>query len=377
MKIFIVHANAGAGHRKAAEALYKAFSDEKIADLKVEKIDVLDHTNLLFKKAYPGVYIFLVKYLPFLWGWFFHLLNIAVLKSFIGVIRHAFNSFHGKKIIDYVIRESPDAVICEHFLSAELISYLKKKNKFHGLVVCGVTDFGVHQFWVNLGTDFYLVASELTKKELAAKGVPIEKIFVFGIPIEQKFSKSISKNEARKKLGLAEDKFTVLVTSGGFGVGPIKKIVSLLDAFGADIQAAVICGSNEALVSYFKNQTFRKNIKIFGYIHNMDEFMDAADVIISKSGGLTVSESLAKALPMIIMKPIPGQETRNAEIIEEYGIGMRLYNVNDIGKYLEKMLENNRFLLEKMRKNARELARPESAKNISQWVIKTLLKSQN
>jgi processive 1,2-diacylglycerol beta-glucosyltransferase len=370
LKIFIVHATAGAGHLKAAEALYKAFLDAAISDVEVKKIDALDYTDSFFKKAYPAVYIFLVKYLSFLWGIFFHALDIGLLKPLINKIRHFFNAFFGRKLVNYVLNEKPDIIICEHFLSAELMSNLKKQGRFTGKVFVGVTDFGVHQFWVNEGTDAYFVASEKTRDELNRQGIHSEKIFVTGIPVEKKFSQSLKKDEVYSKLGLSKDKFTVLVTSGGFGVGPIKKIVSCLDAMDRQLQVLVICGRNKELPRFFSKQKFKKTVKVFGFVNNMEEFMEAAELIISKSGGLTVSESLVKGLPMIIIKPIPGQEMKNAQIIEEYNIGLRLTDLNELRSKIEMLLANDGKILREMHENALKLAKPHAAQGICNLVMK-------
>lgn len=372
MKVFIIHATAGAGHLKAAQALYQAFISHAKVDDQIKKIDALDYTNPFFKKAYPSVYLFLVRHAPFLWGGIFHILNYGPIKPIINAVRHFFNALQGRRLIDYVLKESPDAVICEHFLSAELMSHLKRNGRFKGLVLCGVTDFGVHQFWINDGTDYYFVASRMTKDELITKGVPDEKVIITGIPVEEKFSKEMSKTQMRSNLGLDSDKFTVLITSGGFGVGPIRKIAELLDGLDSELQMLVICGKNAQMLDYFKEQKFKKKIKVFGYVNNMEECMEASDIIISKSGGLTVSESLVKGLPMLIIRPIPGQEMRNAQIIENEKIGIRLNDINDVTKQVEIMLEGDGKVLKQMRANALKLAKPMAAQGIYQWVKENL-----
>ncbi|MFH1062637.1 MAG: glycosyltransferase [Candidatus Omnitrophota bacterium] len=373
MKVFIIHATAGAGHKKAAEALYNSFIKLNVAQTEVKNIDILDHTNVLFKKAYPEVYIFLVSYVPWLWGIIFHLLNYPLLKPIINRIRYFFNSLHGAPIIKYVKEQQPDVIICEHFMAAQLMAVLKTKGLIKGTVICGVTDFGVHQFWVNTGIDYYLVASQSTKEELLAMGVKEDKIRITGIPIEDKFAKNTDQNQLRIKLGLELNKFTVLVTSGGFGVGPIKKIVDKLDNMDRDLQIAVVCGKNADMYEYFKTAIFKKKVQANGFINNMHEFMECADLIITKSGGLTVSESLAKGLPMLIIKPIPGQETRNAEIIEKYNIGKRLADVNSVAAYIEDLLKDDQKKLNQMKENAKKLARPNAAEEICKWIAQEFL----
>jgi len=372
VKIFIIHASAGAGHRKAAEALANAFARCAGQGISVEKIDALDYSSALFRKAYPAVYIFLVTYVPFLWGILFHVLNFAPLAPLVRVIRHQANAFHGRRLISHILAEQPDVVVCEHFFSAELVSALKKQGRYRGTVITGVTDFGVHLFWINPGTDYYFVASDMTKQELIGKGIPENIIMVTGIPIEEKFSKNPGKAAMRSKLGLAENRFTVLVTSGGFGVGPLMEIVRLLDRMNEELQMVVICGKNDALVKLFEKEKYAKTVKVFGYVHNMDECMEASDVIITKSGGLTVSESLAKCLPMIIIKPIPGQETRNAEVLEQHNSGLRLTDVALITEKIAFLLKDNQRGLNEMRNNARNLARPQAADRMCQWIIKNV-----
>jgi processive 1,2-diacylglycerol beta-glucosyltransferase len=372
MKVFIIHATAGAGHKQAAKALYDAFSKLDSGNNQIENIDALDYTNSLFKKAYPDVYIFLVTYLPFFWGIIFHLLNTRSLMPLINSFRYFFNSLHGAPLVKYVIAEQPDVIICEHFMSAQLMADLRHKKKINSLVVCGVTDFGVHQFWVNKGIDYYLAASESTKQELISMGVGPESIRVTGIPIGEQFAGAQDKRMIRDKLDLDKDKFTILVTSGGFGVGPIKTIVRNLDEMDKDMQIIVVCGKNKDLYEYFKQAVFKKRVQVNGFVTNMHEFMEAADLIVSKSGGLTVSESLAKGLPMLIIKPIPGQETRNAEIIEQNNIGRRINNVNMIAGYVEELLKDDQKLLKLMKANACKLAHPNAASEICRWIVQKM-----
>ncbi|MCP4649998.1 MAG: glycosyltransferase [PVC group bacterium] len=376
MKILIIHASAGAGHRKAAEALSHSFTSRNIPNAEILKIDALDYTNPFFKKAYPAVYMFLVRYVPLVWGIFFDLLNFPPLIPVFGFMRRLFNGLQGRPLIKYILKEQPEVVICVHFFSAQLLARLKEKGLYKGLVVCGVTDFGVHQFWINKGTDYYFVASDLTKEELINKGVPSEKIRVTGIPIEEKFRKCHSQESMREKLGIDTQELTILVTSGGFGVGPIEKIVDCLDGMDESLQMLIICGKNAGLQELLAGKNLKKKVKVFGYVTNMDECMNASDLIISKSGGLTVSESLAKGLPMIIIRPIPGQETRNAEIIEKYNIGTRLINIDDIIGQISSFLSDDQKKLKQMKENTTKIAKPDAAENVSKWVIEDLLKKQ-
>lgn len=373
MKTLIIYASAGDGHRKATEALHGSFLKNGTTATEVEKIDALNYTNFFFKIAYPATYIFLVKYCPFLWGCFFHLSNLTVIAPFIGGLRYCFNFLNGRRLIRYVLDKNPDVIICAHFFSAQLVSALRIKAKIKGKVVCVVTDFGVHRFWINKGTDYYMVASDITKEELEAKGVPLDKIIVSGIPVEEKFSIPQSRSALRSKFGLECELLTVLVVSGGFGVGPLKRIVHTLDAMALPLQVVVICGKNEKLYQYFTKARFKKPVKVYGYVHNMDEFMSAADIIVSKSGGLTVSESLVKALPMLVISPIPGQEARNAEVMSQCNAAVKIDHASDLTKTIELLMKDNYRRLKAMREAAKILSKPNAANTICRWVKENVL----
>ncbi|MBU2063895.1 MAG: hypothetical protein KKF93_05825 [Candidatus Omnitrophica bacterium] len=373
MKVLIIYASAGDGHRKATEAVYKAFLKSGTEAAEVEKIDALNYTNFFFKIAYPSTYIFLVKYCPFLWGLFFHLLNLKAIAALARGLRYCFNFLNGRKLIRYVLDKNPDVIICAHFFSAQLIASLRIKSKLKGKVLCVVTDFGVHRFWINKGTDYYMVASDITKKELETKGVPPDKIIVSGIPVEEKFSIPQSRTALRNKFGLEAELLTILVMSGGFGVGPLKRIVHYLNTMVLPLQIVVICGKNEKLYQYFAKSSFKKLVKVYGYVHNMDEFMSAADMIVSKSGGLTVSESLVKALPMLIISPIPGQEARNAEVMSQYNAAIKIYHAVDLTKTIELLVKDNCSRLKEMKQAAKVLSKPSAANKICHWVKENLL----
>jgi len=372
MKILITHASAGAGHRKAAEALRNGFIAAGVEASAVRVIDVLDHSNQFFRWAYPAVYMFLVRSAPLLWGFGFNLANAAWLGWLVDPLRRVTNAINAAPFVKLVKVEQPDAVISMHFMSAQLMAHLKRRSGIVTRMITGVTDFGVHRFWINKGTDAYSVASDLTQQELVQKGVPLERIKVTGIPIEQKFARPLDKNAMRKKLGLQPDIATVLVTSGGFGVGPLKEIVRDIDGLDEPLQMLVVCGKNPELFAYFKACSHRKPMAVFEYVHNMDECMAAADLIISKSGGLTVSESMARSLPMIIIKPIPGQETRNAEVLEYYGAGVRALTVEQAGRAVRELLADSGKKLVEMRRKAGQIARPSSAQEFAQWILASL-----
>jgi processive 1,2-diacylglycerol beta-glucosyltransferase len=186
-----------------------------------------------------------------------------------------------------------------------------------------VTDFTVHPLWEETrNLDYYVIPNELLEFQMIRKGLDPEKLLPYGIPIKPQFSKSVEKKQARQYLGLDADKPTLLLMSGSMGFGSIDVSIEKLDSLPFDFQVIVVCGNNKAMYDKIRKKQYSKRYDIYGYVDNIDVMMDAADCIITKPGGITSSEALAKSLPMIMVNPIPGHETRNAEFMLNNGIAL-------------------------------------------------------
>ncbi len=372
MKILLAYAYAGIGHKKAAEALQSVLSEYSKVELTA--VDALDYTNTLFKFLYPRVYLFLINRTPFLWGVLYYLVDLRALDAFLAPARRFFHNIHAKRFIRFVLEKNPDAAICTHFLPAEVVSGLKRKNKFSGKLITIVTDFLPHSFWMAGSSDYFIGAIERTKKDLVKRGIEEERVKVLGIPCEPKFGISGDHQALIKKLGLHDDLFNLLIMGGGFGTGPVKKIVNAIYNMESRIrdalQVIVICGKNKKLFEELNRKKLDSNVKLyaFGYMDNIDEFMEVADCIITKSGGLTVSESLSKKLPMIIIQPIPGQETRNCKILTGYGTAVRANTVGQAKNYVKEFMLSPEKILG-MRARIKFLSYPDAAKNIAKFVV--------
>ena len=227
MKILVIHATAGAGHKKAAEAIFHGLQAKGGHDVRL--VDALDYTNPFFKKNYPGVYTFLVTRLPWAWGFLFALIDIPWMQPLVRRCRRLYNGFNAQALQKFLIQEQFDGVITTQFLSAEVCAYLKREGKIKSKIICVVTDFDVHRIWVNEGIDVYTAACEYTKNKLIALGVPSEKIFMTGIPTDAKFAHKPDTLALKKKLGLQDGVLTILIATGSFGMGPIEELIKLLE----------------------------------------------------------------------------------------------------------------------------------------------------
>lgn len=356
MKILITHASAGAGHSKAAEAVFNGLKKHTTHDARC--VDALDYTNSFYKKSYKKTYIILISYFSLLWAFFFWVADIPFLLPAVQFVRRLYNSLNGKAFERLLIQENFDVVITTHFFSEEVVSALKEKKKITSKLICVITDFDVHSIWLAKNVDIYTVACELTKKKLQAFGVPAEKIVVTGIPTDEKFSLVPDRTALRAKLGLQPDKFTVLIATGSFGIGPIGEILGYL----GDMQCVVVCGNNQNLVKELSSLKM-SNAKILGFINNMNEYMAASDVLITKPGGLSISEALVVGLPLIFFSAIPGQETNNIKTLKAFGVGISGLKTYEIAQEIKTFKASPQYLADAKDK-VKKIARPNSVCDI-------------
>lgn len=361
-KILIVYTSAGAGHQCVAESVYQALGEEG-----VELVDVLNFTSCLFKKVYPAIYLFLAQYLPSAWGFLYNISDKNRSRRWPKKIRRFFNKTHTAKFEKYLLETKPETVISTHFLPSESVAHLKRSSRFTGRLITVVTDFAVHSFWVLKEIDLFIVALESTGEELSVRGIARERIKPLGIPIKAKFSVSHTRNALLRKLGLKDNLFTVLVASGGFGVGPFKQLIMVLEKLTKPIQVLIVCGQNKRLFKQLKRRVFKKAVRLYSFVENMDELMEVSHLIIGKAGGVTMAESLAKKLPSILISPIPGQETRNCDILEEAGCAVRVDRINKLKKLIEHLMDSPEELT-KMKEKIEKTARPDAAVRLAKLV---------
>jgi processive 1,2-diacylglycerol beta-glucosyltransferase len=248
MKVLVIYATAGAGHRRAAEAIYNAAV--KTSQHNFAIIDSLDYTNPLFKKIYSEGYRFLISKFPWLWGIFYYSLDNPFIYSMTYPLRKLVIYLNSRRLADYINIMKPDIIVSTQFFANEVISIIKKQGLINPKLICVVTDFRLHSIWLSEAVDLYIVASEKTKKDLISRKVPESKIRVLGIPVDSKFLTVLDKSRTCAKLGIDADKFTVLIMTGGFGIGPIATIVERLKR---DVQMLVVCGRNRKLYNQLKN----------------------------------------------------------------------------------------------------------------------------
>ena len=374
-KILIAYANAGAGHKKAALAVEGAFKEINRGDIETKVIDTLDYSTPFFKAGYPASYLFMVNKIPYIWGLFYYLLDTRIFYRCIARYgRRLHNSLGFQGLVKFLNEYNPDLVINAHFLGSEVMVNMKKKSMLKNTkLISVVTDYMPHSFWVDKTIDYYCVAQEETKKELTKRGVAAEEIKVFGIPVNRAFGIKKDKKQICAKIGIDDKKKTVLIGSGGFGVGPIKELVKgLIDVKEAE-QILVICGNNQKLYNDINEiiQNDGGRVKAYPYVENMDEMMSVADVIVTKSGGMTSSEAMAEDLPMVITSAIPGQEARNSNYLVNSGVAVKACSVKKTKEVITELFSFAQKL-ESLKKRIKEIKKPNSSRDIANFAISLL-----
>ncbi len=363
MRILIATVTAGAGHLQAATAIEEAWRAFRPRDT-LERLDVLDFTPRFYKKAYAEGYIKLIEHAPELYALFFKKTDNPALIRKLTRLRRALSRFSTKSFVRYLQRFKPDVVICPHFLPLEILGSLKAKAKspFHPLIVCVVTDFEAHALWMEPCVDLYCVAAEETKGRLVARGASSNHIAVTGIPVSARFSAKLNVRGIRKHYGLRDDLPTLLVLGGGFGMGPVEKILNELNKLELAVQIMVVAGRNEKLKRNLAAQDWQHPTRILGFVNNMHELMALADLIITKPGGLTTSEALALGKPLFILNPIPGQEAANSDFLLERGAAIKANCIEDLPFRLSQLLNSKK--LSRMARAAKSLGHPYAARDI-------------
>lgn len=371
MKIAVMHASAGAGHTKAAEAVSSALKNSN-AQCEVCLVDSLDYTNSFFKWIYPKAYLFLIDKLPLVWGGLYYFCDIPIFSLIVNIMRWVFNTPNTFNLKRFIRDAHFDVIVSTHFLPSEIVAQMKREGKYKGKLITVVTDFGSHDFWINKGTDLYVVAHEDTRLDIISRKIEKSAIRVLGIPIGKEFAQPLDRPGIAARLGIDARLFTVLIVSGGFGVGPILELTAQLGNADVSIQLIVVCGKNEKLHGDVLNisSKLKRPCKVYGFSRNMHELMSVSDVIITKSGGITVSEALSFSLPMIIISPILGQETKNCNLLVKHQAAIRVDKAPEAKQEVCELF-NDKLRLEGMKRNCKTIARPNSAMDIANLALES------
>ena len=373
MKVIIFYASYGGGHLNAAKSIQECILNN-YKEIDVELIDCMKYVNITIEKITTAAYREMAKKAPWAWGRIYS----DSQKGPLAHISSRSNKIMAIKLLKLLREKNPDLIISTHPFGSQMCSYLKRKNKIHAKIATIMTDFAPHDQWL-VGsdfTDYFFVAHKKMKDYLISKNIDERKIFDTGIPISNRFLVDYDKNSILKELEFHDNKKAILFFGGGeFGLGKTRT-VEIFECFVKlfkNTQIIAISGKNEKMRNAFEKIVKENNrtdsIRVFEYTKQVPEFMSISDLVVTKPGGLTTSESLASNLPMVVINPIPGQEEENAEFLEENGIAIWIKKDDDPYKKLENLFVDEKKLAD-MKENTKKLARKYSTQNICDILLK-------
>lgn len=371
-KILIFYASYGGGHLSAAKSI-KEYLETNYPKCSIELIDCIKYINKPMEKITTTAYKEMTKKVPWAWGKIY----TDSQKGALAHITSKSNMVFAIKLLKLLRQKQPDLIISTHPFGSQMCTYLKRKKKISSKIVTIMTDFSPHDQWLigHENTDYFFVAHNQMKEYLIQKNIPKNKIFVTGIPISPKFWINYNKTDILNEFDLEENKKTILFFGGGeYGLGKSKTLEifdNLINNF-ENLQIIAISGKNEKLKTTLENIVHKSNsnniIKILDYTDKIAELMSISELVISKPGGLTTSESLASNLPMIIINPIPGQEEGNAEFLEENEAGIWIKKHDDSLNILNNLLSNSEKL-DNMKENTKKIAKKYATKDICEILM--------
>lgn len=372
-KIIIFYASFGGGHLSAAKSI-ENYIKNNYPENEVILVDCFKYINKTIEKISTAAYLEMTKKIPWAWGKIYS----DSQKGPLAHITSRANAFMAVKLLKLLKQEQPDLIISTHPFGSQMCGYLKRKKKINCELATIMTDFNSHDQWLieNETINYFFVSNENMKNELINKNINSSKIFVTGIPINQKFLNKYNKKEILQELNFTENKKIILFFAGGeYGVGKNKTLEifeQLIKNFN-NIQIIAISGKNESMKNSFikitEENKKQESVKIIEFTDKVAEFMSISNVVITKPGGLTTSESLVSNLPLVIINPIPGQEEENAEFLLSHKVAIWLKKNDDINLTLNILLNNDNILYN-MKENTKLLAKPNSTKDICNILLK-------
>ncbi|MCX5710980.1 MAG: glycosyltransferase [Candidatus Omnitrophica bacterium] len=354
------------GHRSATIAIEKAIRAMQ-PDSEILNLNAFNYTNPISEKIINRIYMGVIKRAPKIWHYLYDNPKIVKRMQKLKNRVHKFNTPKLKVLFDQF---RPDAIICSQAFPCGMVADYKKHFNSDLKLIAVLTDYIPHSYWVYDTVDYYIVPSDDVKSQLSKKGVPTHKILSLGIPFDHRFNEPLDRLKLFQKYRLNPDLPTVLIMGGGQGLGPIKTIVKSLERSTYKIQEIVVAGTNKRLYKSMRKKIkkYKNKISLFAFTDSINELMDICDVIISKPGGVTTAEVLAKRIPMIIVKPIPGQEASNAAYLTERGAAIRTEKPEHIHTLVEKLLQD-KVKINQLRESAGKISKPNASLDIAKLVL--------
>lgn len=362
MKTLIFSVSAGGGHVHASKSIEQYINIYE-PDSEIKIIDTLKSINPILDKLIIGSYLKTIKFSPSIFGKLYDFTESD--EGFATTISTKFNELMAYKLLDMIEKFNPEIVIATHPFPVEMISYLKSKKYIDIPFVTIMTDYAPHSFWLHPNVDAYIVSNHDMVYEMNQRGIDENLVHDFGIPVKPDFIKQFDKNKTLLNMGLSPEKRTILIMGGSLGMGKIANVYKEIMESPLDIQIIVICGNNKKLFSELSElkDNYKKKSIIVGYTNEVNKYMQCCDLLLTKPGGITITEALISKIPIGIFSPIPGQEEKNADFLLKHNLAINLKDGLNCLENIEGILCRP-SILNTMKKNCSKFAKPNSGHNI-------------
>ena len=363
MKVVVFYSKQHSGHHHAALAIAEGF-DKHVPGAEVIVKNSADFFEPWIGNVIEKTYMFSIRRLPWVWSWMY---DNDLLKKRLKHIKRLNLFLDKRKLLRFIRDTSPDFILCTQAVPCEMICILKFRGVVEVPLIAVPTDFFVHSYWIHPEVDAYLVACERSKRDLMERGISEKRIVVTGIPVRPSFVEESDSEQVRENLGLEKDRKTVLMMGGGLGLVPYGKLIDSLTETNHGLQIISVLGVVGKRLERVQAKQSSERVRVLGYVNNVHELMAVSDLIVSKPGGLTCAEILAKGLAFVITNPLPGQEEENVHYMLSSGCAVYADSPRDVARWVGTILETD-GALEYLSSRARAFGRPNAVRDIARTV---------
>lgn len=342
---------------------------EREPDVRTLIVDSYKYAALVVSRVVSEGYLQMVKTIPQMYGYIY---DRAEKATEVGPFRTWAHQFTATNLRPLIERERPDVVVCTHAFPSGAMAEYKRMYADAPPTIGIVTDFAVHAFWIHANVDGYCVATDAMRDIMVARGVQRSRIDVCGIPVNPKFAPAGEPvRELRERLGLPVDRAVALVMGGGLGFGPMERMLRAMQDVRTPLAAVVVAGRDQRVEARIlaAAQSVSYPVRVLRFVDNVYDYMHAADVLVTKPGGLSTAEALAAQIPMVLCKPLPGQEERNVRVLTDWGAAVRAKTVDDLPSVLEAVVTDSTGR-SRMIAAARLHGRPNAAREAASMIFR-------
>jgi len=365
-RVLLMYISSHSGHHQASLAIEKSLRN-LLPECTTLNVNALHYMNPILEHIIKKSYFGLIRTRPEVWGYLYD--NPSVVKS-TQRLRDFIHRFNSPKFQSLLESFKPDAIVCTQAFPCGLVADMKKSDNLSVPLIGVMTDYSPHSYWIYDQVDYYIVPSDQAKEKLSQNGIAREKILNYGIPIDPKFCVNGKREQTFRQYALDPHSPVVLVMGGSQGLGPIWKVVKALERSELSLQMLILCGNNKRLYRRLKRREnrFRKKTLVFDFVDQVDAFMEISTLLITKPGGVTTAEALAKEVPLIILDPIRGQETSNANFLIEEGLAVKAQDEQEVIVLVRELLSQPAKLRE-IKRRIESHKRPASALEIAKFIL--------